>query len=215
MSNVLPERWKFACKAEWDSKRIALSVATPLENAKATPVAASSCLLASWLWRMRLLLCAIWTNANTLIFVFCMPNRRINWQRTHTPYCAWVCVCEYYLCSALEIYLHRTTNLSSARTQRAQKQSGKAKKKYVEENKIAAPAVNPTRMFEAQACKGQRIAFALNRSPFPDCLSLLLPLHKNTHTQADAHRQTFAIWQLNCLRPVESDWRWARDASAK
>jgi len=25
-----------------------------------------------------------------------------------------VCLCEYYLCSALEIYLHRTTNLSSA-----------------------------------------------------------------------------------------------------
>lgn len=180
MSNVLPERWKFACKAEWDSKRIALSVATPLENAKATPFACFLCLLASWPWRMRLLLCAIWTNANTLIFVFCMPNRRINWQRTHTlahtPYCAWVCVWVLFMFCARNLFApHHKSQLSANAARPKAKRQGK-KKKYVEENKIAAPTANPTRMFEAQACKGQRIAFALNRSPFPDCLSSLVPL---------------------------------------
>lgn len=35
-----------------------------------------------------------------------------------------VCLCEYYLCSALEIYLHRTTNLSSASAERKKRMDG-------------------------------------------------------------------------------------------
>jgi len=76
-------------------------------------------------------LCAIFTNANTLILVSEFSGALLFFsllfsaleeedQLLHTNALAFewatiaVCLCEYYLCSALEIYLHRTTNLSSA-----------------------------------------------------------------------------------------------------
>lgn len=221
MSNVLPERWKFACKAEWgESKRIALSAATPtrLELPPTPSLDARNAYQAPGNGEC-VCFCVRFEQMQTLWFSFfaCQTegstgNAPHSHTHTHNPtVCVWVL---FMLCARNLFAPHHKSQLSASAAHRP-----KAKEKQKKQRsriKLQLQLQIQQECSRRSACKGQRIAFALNRSPCRDCHTpSLAPTHTHIHTHADK-LLPFGSW-IVCGQPRDRDWdwRWARESKSK